>query len=222
MQITIHENVSQVVPHCRLGYALITDVAVKGSPPPLAQAFFKLQQEAAAAYKIDLLTKVPRIAAVRSMFKKLSYDPTRYRPASEALVRRVLGGKGLYYVNSAVDVNNYCSLKYLLPFGLYDADQIHGDIVYAKAALGQYQCISGQERPTGNRPFLHDGEGVFGNPTADAARTAVTLQTKTLLSVLYADEEVSDEEMKEIIAFTANMLVEFNGGQVVEQGIAFA
>lgn len=222
MKISIHANLKQAVPNCRLGYALIDNVAIKGSPPPLAQEFLRLQEEAAVAYKIDLLPDVPRIAAVRSMFRKLSYDPSRYRPASEALVRRVLAGKGLYYVNSAVDVNNYCSLKYLLPFGLYDADKIVGDVEYSLAKAGQYLSISGQLRSTEKKPFLHDEEGVFGNPMADSARTAVTLQTQKLLSVLYVDEEVTDKEVERILTYAADMFVRYNGGTVKEQKIVFA
>lgn len=222
MKIAIDENIRQIIPNCRLGYAFIDGTSVKGSPPTLAREFYELQQEVAAAYKIEMLPYNPRIAAVRAMFKKMAFDPTRYRPASEALVRRVLNRKGLYYINSAVDVNNYCSLKFLLPFGLYDADQIKGDIHYGLAEPGSYVNIGGKVHYTDRKPFLHDDEGVFGNPTADAGRTAVKLQTKKLLSVIYADEEVSNEELKKIIEFTVEMIIRFNSGVVQEQGIVVA
>ncbi len=222
MKLTIHENISQILPNCRLGYALIDEVAVKGSPPQLSQEFYQLQQEVAAAYKIELLPNIPRIAAVRAMYKKMAFDPTRYRPASEALVRRVLNSKGLYYINSAVDVNNYCSLKFLVPFGLYDADKIHGDIQYVLAEAGSYVNIGGKIGYTNHKPFLRDEQGVFGNPTADAGRTAVTLQTKKLLSVIYADEEVSNEALQKMIDCTVDMFVRYNSGVVRERGIIFA
>lgn len=221
-KITIHENIRKIMPNCRLGYAFIDEASVKGSSPKLSQEFYQLQHEVAAAYKIEWLPNIPRIAAVRSMLKKMSFDPTRYRPASEALVRRVLNSKGLYYINSAVDVNNYCSLKFLFPFGLYDADQIDGDVAYALAQAGSYVNIGGKVHDTDHRPFLHDRQGVFGNPTSDAGRTAVTLQTKHLLSVIYVDEEVSEQEIEEMIDFTVEMLVRYNGGVVRNRGIIFA
>ena len=222
MKLSINENIKQLLPNCRLGYAVIDGTSVKGSPPSLSQEFYELQQAAAAAYKIELLPNNPRIAAVRAMFKKMAFDPSRYRPASEALVRRVLNGKGLYYINSAVDVNNYCSLKFLLPFGLYAADKIAGDVDYALAEAGSYVNIAGKTSNTEHKPFLGDKQGVFGNPTADAGRTAVTLQSKQLLSVIYADEEVSNQELEEIIQFTIGMLVCYNGGEVCQQGIILA
>lgn len=222
MKITIHENIREIMPNCRLGYALIDEASVKGSSPKLSQEFYQLQHEVAVAYKIEVLPSIPRIAAVRSMYKKMAFDPTRYRPASEALVRRVLNSKGLYYINSAVDVNNYCSLKFLMPFGLYDADQIDGDIEYALAEAGSYVNIGGKVHYTNHKPFLHDSQGVFGNPTSDAGRTAVTLQTKQMLSVIYVDEEVSDREIEDIIDFTTEMFVRYNGGVVRKRGIIFA
>lgn len=214
MQITIDESVSQVVPNCHLGYLTISDVVVRGTPPALNQEFAKLQQEVAKVYNLEILPKLPRILAVRNMYKKLDFDPSRYRPASEALVRRVLQKKDLYYVNSAVDVNNYCSIKYLLPFGLYDLDQITGDVVYRREREGSYINIAGNEFSTENKPFLVDAGGVFGNPTSDARRTAVTLTTHNLLSVVYADESISPDELSEILDFAGNMFVFYNGGKV--------
>lgn len=214
MNITIHESISQVIPNCRLGYLTINDVTIRGTVPALSQEFDKLQLEVAKAYNLEVLPKLPRILAVRNMYKKLDFDPSRYRPASEALVRRVLQKKDLYYVNSAVDVNNYCSIKYLLPFGLYDSDQIMGDVTYRRASEGSYINIAGNEVSTDNKPFLTDDLGVFGNPTSDSRRTAVTLATRNLLAVVYADESVSMAELEEILDFTASMFICYNGGTV--------
>jgi DNA/RNA-binding domain of Phe-tRNA-synthetase-like protein len=192
----------------------INNVVVRGTPTALSQQFDRLQIEVGQAYNMDILPKLPRVLAVRNMYKKLHFDPARYRPASEALVRRVLQKKNLYYVNSAVDVNNYCSIKYLLPFGLYELDSIVGDVCYKLATEGQYTNIAGKSVSTEDKPFLTDDIGVFGNPTADSRRTAVNLTTRNLLAVIYADESVSTPELKEILDFAATMFVCYNGGEV--------
>lgn len=212
MKIIIDESIKRAIPNCRLGYIVVSGVSVRGTPPALAQEFGQLQAEAAKMYHIDYLQTVPRIIAVRSMYKKLDFDPSRYRPASEALVRRVLKNKGLYFVNSAVDVNNYCSIKYLMPIGLYDSDKIKGSVVYRMAAEGSYINIAGKEVSTNGKPFLVDGDGVFGNPTSDARRTAVTLSTTSILSMVYADEEITNNLLSEALDFMAEMLVRYNGG----------
>ena len=65
-------------------------------------------------------------AAVRTMYKRVGIDPTKTRPSSEALLRRVSKGDELPRINSLVDVINWCSLETQLPFGLYDLDQHSG------------------------------------------------------------------------------------------------
>ncbi len=222
MHLTIHDSIKQIIPNCRLGYIIINNTNVRGTPPALSQEFLKLQSEVAKIYNLNILPTVPRVVAVRNMYKKLDFDPSRYRPASEALVRRVLQNRGLYYVNSAVDVNNYCSIKFLLPFGLYDLDRIEGDVEYRMASPGSYINIAGNNVSTDGKPFLTDNNGVFGNPTSDARRTAVTLNTRNLFSVVYADEEVSDDDLTEILNFTAKMFVHYNDGTIAAQNIIYA
>jgi DNA/RNA-binding domain of Phe-tRNA-synthetase-like protein len=222
MNFTVHESIKGVLPNCRFGYITINDAAVRGTPLALTREFIDLQAQLAKVYNLDILPSVPRITSVRNMYKKLDFDPSRYRPASEALVRRVLQGKGLYYVNSAVDVNNFCSMKYLLPFGLYDLDKIEGNIVYRIAEQGEYINIAGKGVSTEGKPFLTDNKGVFGNPTSDSRRTAVTLSTTKLLSVVYTDEEVDEEVLRGILDYTSEMLVRYNGGRVIEKNIVYA
>lgn len=221
-KVRIDASITHMAPGCRLGYIVFEHVTVRGTSPALTQEFIKLQQDVSNVYQLDILPKLPRIMAVRGMYKKLAFDPTRYRPASEALIRRVLQNKGVYYVNSAVDVNNYCSIKTLLPFGLYDLDKIEGDITYQLAGEGDYVNISGNVLNTNNKPFLADDAGVFGNPTADSLRTAVTLSTANMLSVIYADEEVSDSILNGILDFTAEMMVRYNGGRATLQHVVRA
>ena len=214
VKITIDENILASCPDCRIGCTVIRDVSIVGSSPALSQEFLKLQNEVAKIYNIEALTNLPPILAVRTMYKKLDFDPTRYRPASESLVRRVLQHKGVYYVNSAVDASNYCSLKYLAPFGLYDLDKIDGDIQYRREHGGTYVNIGGNQVSTDGKPFLTDSVGVFGNPTSDSRRTAVSLATKNLLSVVFAGSGTADEELNQILAYNAEILTRYNGGTI--------
>jgi DNA/RNA-binding domain of Phe-tRNA-synthetase-like protein len=219
MKIKIHDSIKYIAPDCRLGSMVVKNVVVKGTPLLLTRECLELQAEIAAAYNLDILPKVPRVVAVRNMYRRLHFDPSRYRPASEALVRRVLQKKALNFVNSAVDVNNYCSLRYFLPCGLYDLDRIEGEIVYKLATEGTYVNIAGNDVSTGGKPFLSDDCGVFGNPTSDSRRTAVTLETRTLLLVIYADTETSDAELNDMLLFAGDMFVRFNEGAVFAQNI---
>jgi DNA/RNA-binding domain of Phe-tRNA-synthetase-like protein len=124
--------------------------------------------------------------------------------------------KGVYYVNSAVDASNYCSLKYLVPFGLYDLDRIDGEIRYCKASDGVYTNIGGHQVSTGGKPFLTDKNGVFGNPASDSRRTAVSLATENLLSVVFAGSGTGFGELYGILKFAGDILTRYNKGTVQE------
>ena len=76
-------------------------------------------------------------AAVRTMYKRVGLDPTKTRPSSEALLRRVRKGDALPRINSLVDVINWCSLETQLPFGLYDLDRISGSVTLRLGASGE-------------------------------------------------------------------------------------
>src|SRR5262252_5432906 len=84
-------------------------------------------RQAAAAMRVAV-ESADVTAAVRTMYKRVGLDPTKTRPSSEALLRRVRRGDPLPRINSMVDVCNWCSLEFQLPYGLYDAANVEGDI----------------------------------------------------------------------------------------------
>ena len=79
------------------------------------------------------------------MYKRVGLDPTKTRPSSEALLRRVRKGDPLPRINSMVDVCNWCSLEFQLPYGLYDAAQIDGDVELRLGAEGESTRASGRD-----------------------------------------------------------------------------
>lgn len=216
IDLRIDREILSVCPDCQIGCLVIEGVSVSGSSPALSLEFLALQSEVGKIYKIEGLAELPPILSVRTMYRKLDFDPSRYRPSSEAMVRRVLQQKGLYFVNSAVDASNYCSLKFLMPFGLYDLDKIQGDVVYRRACDGTYVNIGGNTVSTEGKPFLADANGVFGNPTSDSRRTAVSLGTRNLLSVVFAGTGRQPDELEQILRFTGEFLTRYNQGTVRE------
>lgn len=129
--------------------------------------------------------QVPAIAATRRAYKTLGKDPARYRPSAEALLRRVKQGKGLYRINSVVDINNLVSLETGISIGAYDADRLRPPVLFRPGAAGEtYEGIGRGPINLEGLPLFADGDGPFGNPTGDSARTAVTGATRRLLMVL--------------------------------------
>ena len=150
---------------------------------------------------------------VRAMYKRVGLDPTKRRPSSEALLRRVRKGDPLPRINSMVDVCNWCSLEFQLPYGLYDAVHIKGDVVLRLGREGEsYPGIRKDEVHVGGRITLADSEGPFGNPTSDSARTMVTTRTTHALLVVFAPVEVGTARLEHVLDLTGLRMSEFTGG----------
>ena len=133
------------------------------------------------------------VTSVRTMYKRVGLDPTKTRPSSEALLRRVRKGDPLPRVNSMVDVCNWCSFEFQLPYGLYDADHIDGDVQLRLGRAGEsYPGIRKDDVHVADRITLADAIGPFGNPTSDSARTMVTTATRRVLLVVFAPVEGSN------------------------------
>ena len=152
------------------------------------------------------------IAAVRTMYKRVGLDPTKTRPSSEALLRRVRRGDQLPRINSMVDVCNWCSLEFQLPYGLYDAAHLNGDVELRLGRDGEaYPGIRKDDVHVDGRITLADVTGPFGNPTSDSARTMVTSATTRALLVVFAPRDVDARRLAVVLDSTSSRMSEFTG-----------
>lgn len=134
----------------------------------------------------------------RKLYHALGIDPSKTRPSSEALLRRVLLGKELYKVNAVVDAANLASLSLLLPVGLYDLDKIRPPVLLRFGLPGEsYEGIRKDEVHLRDRPTLVDSLGPFGNPTSDSLRTSVTQETRSIWFVLFAPSDYAEPAMRD-------------------------
>jgi DNA/RNA-binding domain of Phe-tRNA-synthetase-like protein len=152
------------------------------------------------------------IAAVRTMYKRVGLDPTKTRPSSEALLRRVRKADSVPRINSMVDVCNWCSLEFQLPYGLYDAARINGDVELRIGRPGEsYPGIRKDDVHVGGRITLADLTGPFGNPTSDSARTMVTTETRQAMLVVFAPREIETRILTRVLDSTSQRMTEFTG-----------
>jgi DNA/RNA-binding domain of Phe-tRNA-synthetase-like protein len=143
-----------------------------------------------AAQAADAMADVT--GAVRTMYKRVGIDPTKTRPSSESLLRRVARGEELPRINSLVDVINWCSVESRLPFGLYDLGCIRGRVTLRVGLPGEeYAGIRKDVVHVAGRLVLADEDGPFGNPTSDSSRTMVTTATTSALVVIFAPVSVA-------------------------------
>jgi DNA/RNA-binding domain of Phe-tRNA-synthetase-like protein len=150
--------------------------------------------------------------SVRTMYKRVGIDPTKTRPSSEALLRRVRKGDPLPRINSMVDVCNWCSFEFQLPYGLYDAAHIEGDVTLRIGVEGEsYPGIRKDDVHVGGRITLADAAGPFGNPTSDSARTMVTPTTTQALVVVFAPRDLETKRLAQVLDVTSQRMQQFTG-----------
>jgi len=172
----------------------------------------RLDAPLAAAEAAARIAPPLETGAVRAMYKRVGLDPTKTRPSSEALLRRVRKGDALPRINSMVDVCNWCSFEFQLPYGLYDADRIDGDVVLRLGADGEsYPGIRKDDVHVGGRIALADAQGPFGNPTSDSSRTMVTTQTTRALLVVFAPPEVEPGRLVQVLDETSRRMQAYTG-----------
>jgi DNA/RNA-binding domain of Phe-tRNA-synthetase-like protein len=156
--------------------------------------------------------------AVRTMYKRLGLDPTKTRPSNEALLRRVRKGQPLPRVNSLVDIINWCSVEFQLPYGLYDRAHITGSISLRLGREGEeYGGIRKDTVHVAGRMALSDDAGPFGNPTSDSARTMVTPSTRRALVVVFAPVDAETARLTHVLDTTASRLAAIAGGHETER-----
>lgn len=152
-------------------------------------------------------------AAVRTMYKRVGIDPTKTRPSNEALLRRVRKGDTIPRINSLVDIVNWCSLEFQLPYGLYDLSKVVGPVTMRRGVAGEsYAGIRKDEVNVSDRITVVDTVGAFGNPTSDSARTMVTTATTEALVVVYAPAEIPAAQLQRVLEATATRMADIVGG----------
>src|SRR5947208_7451042 len=171
----------------RVGLLEIDGVRVQESPEELKTMLNRLADEFAGKYKDQPLGEIQTVKQIRAIFHRAGLDPTRYRPSSESLLRRAVKGKGLYFINSVVDLINYFSLKMLWPMGLYDGDKLKPPVTWRIGRQGEaYTGIGRDELNLAHFPLLVDQEGQFGSPISDSMRTRVTNESTHILWITFA------------------------------------
>jgi DNA/RNA-binding domain of Phe-tRNA-synthetase-like protein/ureidoglycolate hydrolase len=196
-------------------------LTVGESPAALGEEGDRLAQDLVRQYGQEAPGDVAALKPVRDLYKGLGIDPTKTRPSSEALLRRVLAGKPLYRINSLVDALNLCSLRTLVPFGAYDRARIAGPLVVRTGHAGEgYEGIGRGRISVEGRPVLADREGAFGNPTADSLRTRIVPGTTRALVVLYLPPSMEDAAIARLLDSVADTVVRACGGAETGRRVA--
>jgi DNA/RNA-binding domain of Phe-tRNA-synthetase-like protein len=200
------------LPDVKLGIVEADDLRVAPADDRLAGLMAAVCEQKRLELTVESLAEAEPTRAVRAMFRAWGMDPSKYRPSSEALLRRVVQGKTLYPVSNIVDIGNLGSIETAWPHGCYDRARIRPAVVFRKGGVGErYEGIGGRMWHLEGRPVLADADGAFGSPISDSARSMVTESARDILAVIYAPARASDASIQKAIARLCERLSLFGG-----------
>ena len=178
---------------------------------PYCQELWQEIEALGEKYRRELTTEslkeMTSIAATRSVYRACGKDPSRYRPASEALIRRMLQGKTLYQRDTLVDLVNLASIAYGYSIGGFDADKFVGDtLTLGVGRAGEpYEGIGRGLLNIEGLPVYRDAEGGVGTPTSDHERTKMTIDTRHLV-VLINGYDGNEQRVRENAQYIQELL----------------
>ncbi len=185
INIEVSKEIRDVCPQF-IGAALSTQITNTEYSPALWLEIARFEKEYRQTYTTDSLKEHPAILATRQIYKRCGKDPSRYRPSSEALIRRMLKGHELYQINTAVDLINLASIRFGYSIGGFDADKIQGNqlILGIGKAEEPYEGIGRGPLNIEGLPVYRDREGGIGTPTSDHERTKLSTTTENILALV--------------------------------------
>lgn len=182
MKVLVSNEIEQVCPGF-VGACVEITVENSAYSQELWTEIGALGEEYRATLTTESLKELPGIAATRRVYRACGKDPSRYRPASEALIRRMLQGKALYQIDTLVDLINLASIRFGYSIGGFDASKFVGDtLTLGVGRAGEpYEGIGRGMLNIEGLPVYRDAEGGVGTPTSDNERTKIDLSTRSLL-----------------------------------------
>ena len=215
MEIIVSNEIETVCPNF-VGACVEARVKNSQYSQPLWDEINTLETKFKAELTTETLKDISGIAATRRIYRACGKDPSRYRPASEALIRRVLQGKALYQIDTLVDLINLASMAFGYSIGGFDADKFVGNTL--TLGIGKegepYEGIGRGMINIHGLPVYRDEIGGVGTPTSDHERTKITIDTTHLLVLIngYDGNEALVRQNAEFIQQLLQKFCESDGG----------
>ena len=208
------------LPGVKLGVVEADGVRVAAGDEALMRLMQEVCERKRGEFTVESLAEAGPVRDVRAMFRGWDMEPSKYRPSSEALLRRVVQGKGLYRVSNVVDAGNLGSIETGWPFGCYDRGQIREPIVFRHGGTGErYEGIGKRTWHLEGRPVLADAEGPFGSPISDSTRTMITEAAREILVVIYAPSSATEVSVSAAAQRLIERLSQFAGAETARKHI---
>ncbi len=188
MNLITDPKLKNLYPDIRIEKAEVKDIKVKKRSASLDKLKMKIIDEVKKEYTLEDLKDTSLIRSYRDFYWRIGIDPTKTRPSSEALIRRILQGKDIPNINTCVDAYNLVSIKTNISIGVFDMDKMTGDLLLRSADVGEKFIGIGMDelkQLKGNEIVVADDEKIIAiYPYRDSDETKVTLKTKNIVILI--------------------------------------
>jgi len=217
VNITINQDIESSFPKLRVLAFKITGVKIRKRDVELEKFKNELINKVKKQYNLNSLKDVVSFRAYRNFFWKIGVDPTKNRPAAEALIRRILRGENLPCINTLVDAYNLASIKTEIALAAFDTDKLTGNLLMRVAKTGEEFMGIGMNRPMvlqGGEVVVSDEEKLVAiYPHRDADDTKVTEKTKNVLLLVCGVPGISEETLQNAAYVAIEFITRFCGGE---------
>jgi DNA/RNA-binding domain of Phe-tRNA-synthetase-like protein len=214
LEIKLSQELIEQIPNFKVGIIEYIDINVDESPQMIRGRLQLFQESIYFDLENKNVNELSGIQEWRTIFKKCGKDPNRYRPSVEALYRRIQKQNYLSSVQSAIDINNFFSLQYQVPIGIYDLDNLNGNVSIRLGTEGEeYTGLNGRLNSLNHLIISSDNFGPFGSPFVDSDRAPVTLSTKNALQIVYLSPSTDVENSERLTESLMNMFIQIHGGE---------
>jgi len=217
MTLEIESNLKDRFPGLRVMVEYIDRVRVEDSGVELQEFKEAIYAEVKQKYSLESLKDVSIFRAYRDFFWKIGIDPTKIRPAAEALVRRILAGKPIPIINNVVDSYNLASIKTEVALAAFNRDELKGALLMRTAQKGERFLGIGMNEPmelNGGEVVISDDEKLVAvYPYRDANRSKVSHGTENLLLLVCGVPGVDESILQDAGKVALEFVTRYCGGE---------
>ena len=192
------------------------DVTVEREDQELEEYKLEVYKDTQSKWEVEKLRDDPEFRAYRDFFWKLGIDPTKNRPAAEALIRRVLRDRPIPKINTWVDAYNLVSITTAIPIASLDMDLLKGELLMREAEAGEQFLGIGMKSPvtlSGGEAVIQDDKRLVAiYPYRDADYSKVSMKTKNVLMLMCGAPGITRTKLNESGSVAKEVLPRFCGG----------
>ena len=213
LKIEILDDVLRKFPDLRVLVREVKDIKVSEINLELEKFKEDVYADVRQSFTLESLKDEPIFRAYRDFFWSIKVDPTKVRPAAEALIRKVLGGRPIPRINTVVDSYNLASMTTCVALAAFDTNKLDGDIIMRFSDNGEKFFGIGMDKPvvlTGGEVVMTDASRLLAiYPHRDAEHSKITLQTKNMIIVYCGVPNIPEERLREAADNAYNFIIKF-------------